>query len=577
MGRKIIRPFLLSFLVLLLLLAAGLAQAAQERILSYDTLVKIQENASVTVTEIIQVESAGNQIRRGIYRDIPTTYKDSRGNRVRVDFSLLSVLLDGNPEPYTTERLANGIRIRIGQEDVLLSLGQHTYTITYKVKRVLGFFEEHDELYWNVTGNGWAFPIESASATVTLPPGAPASNAKIAGFTGYTGATGSDYRAEATGDGVKFTTTRALAASEGLTIVVGWPKGYVNEPSSKQKLLWFLKDNLGILFCLLTLILLPLWYLYAWNKVGRDPRKGVIFPRYTPPEGFSPAAIRYIRRMGYDDKAFTAAIINLAVQGRLIIRQDGKKKYSLENTGVQTPSSPAEDILHSQLFSQGNILELDNANHMLISTAGLRLHKQLAAAYKGKLFKSNTSWLLLGILMSFILLAVSLIFTVLFGGFWGMLLLIVSALGVIIICAVFGKLLKAPTVEGRKLMDEIEGFKMFLEVAEKDYLQWSAPPERTPELFEKYLPHALALGVDQQWAEKFSTVLAAASQAGQGYRPIWYQGSHFTGFSAASLASNLSSSLNNSIAASKMAPGSSSGFSGGSSGGGGGGGGGGGW
>ncbi len=126
-------------------------------------------------------------------------------------------------------------------------------------------------------------------------------------------------------------------------------------------------------------------------------------------------------------------------------------------------------------------------------------------------------------------------------------------------------------------MDEIEGFKMFLEVAEKDYLQWSAPPERTPELFEKYLPHALALGVDQQWAEKFSTVLAAASQAGQGYRPIWYQGSHFTGFSAASLASNLSSSLNNSIAASKMAPGSSSGFSGGSSGGGGGGGGGGGW
>lgn len=577
MGRKIIRPFLLSFLILLLLLPAGLARAAQERILSYDALIKIQENASVTVTEIIQVESAGNQIRRGIYRDIPTTYKDSRGNRVRVDFSLLSVLRDGNPEPYTTERLANGIRIRIGQEDVLLSLGQHTYTITYKVKRVLGFFPDQDELYWNVTGNGWKFAIDAASARVTLPPGVPASSAEIKAFTGKDGATGSDYRAEATGDGVKFTTTRALAASEGLTIVVGWPKGYVNEPSSKQKLLWFLKDNLGILFSLLTLILLPLWYLYAWNKVGRDPRKGVIFPRYTPPEGFSPAAIRYIRRMGYDDKAFTAAIINLAVQGRLIIRQDGKKKYSLENTGVQTPTSPAEDILHSQLFSQGNILELDNANHMLISTAGLRLHKQLAAAYKGKLFKSNTSWLLLGILMSFILLAVSLIFTVLFGGFWGMLLLIVSALGVIIISAVFGKLLKAPTVEGRKLMDEIEGFKMFLEVAEKDYLQWSAPPERTPELFEKYLPHALALGVDQQWAEKFSTVLAAASQAGQGYRPIWYQGSHFTGFSAASLASNLSSSLNNSIAASKMAPGSSSGFSGGSSGGGGGGGGGGGW
>ena len=576
MGRKIIRPIFLSFLILLLL-PAGLAQAAQERILSYDADIKIHGDASVTVTEIIQVESAGNQIRRGIFRDIPTTYKDSKGNRVRVDFTLLSVLRDGNPEPYTTESLANGVRIRIGQEDVLLPSGQHTYAITYKVKRVLGFFPDHDELYWNVTGNGWAFAIDSASALVTLPPGAAASSAKMTAYTGKAGTTGSDYQAEATADGVKFSTTRALAASEGLTIVVGWPKGYVVEPSSKQKFLWFLKDNLGILFSLLALILLPLWYLYAWNKVGRDPRKGVIFPRYTPPEGFSPAAIRYIRRMGYDDKAFTAAIINLAVQGRLIIRQEDKRKYSLENTGVQATSSPEEDILHSQLFAQGDTLELDNANHMTFSASGLRLHKQLAAAYKGKYFSANTSWLLLGILMGFILLAVSMIFTVLYGSFWGMLLLIISALGVIVISAVFGKLLKAPTLAGRAVMDEIDGFKMFLEVAEKDYLQWSAPPERTPELFEKYLPHALALGVDQQWAEKFSSVLAAASEAGQGYRPVWYQGHYYTGFSAASFASNLNSSFSNSIAAAKTAPGSSSGFSGGSSGGGGGGGGGGGW
>jgi len=577
MGRKIKHRLFLAFLALLLLLPAGLAQAAQERILSYDTDIAIHADASVTVTEIIQVESAGNQIRRGIYRDIPTTYKDSKGNRVRVDFSLLAVLRNGNPEPYNTERLANGIRIRIGQENVFLAPGQYTYTIKYKVKRVLGFFAEHDELYWNVTGNGWDFAIDAASAAVTLPMGAPASDIKIAAYTGRAGETGSDYLAVATADGIKFSTTRALAPREGLTIVVGWPKGYVAEPSSKQKLLWFLKDNLGILFCLLALILLPLWYLYAWNKVGRDPRKGVIFPRYTPPEGFSPAALRYTRRMGYDDKAFTAAIINLAVQGRLIIRQEGKRKFSLVNTGVQAAGSPEEDMLHTRLFSKGDTLELDNANHTIFSTAGLHLQKQLGAAYKDKYFKSNTSWLLLGILMGFILLALSMIFTVLYGGVWGMLLLIISALGVIVISAVFGKLLKAPTLEGRALMDEIEGFKMFLEVAEKDYLQWSAPPERTPELFEKYLPHALALGVDQQWAEKFSSILAAASEAGQGYRPIWYQGHYYTGFSAASFASNLNSSFNNSIAAAKTAPGSSSGFSGGSSGGGGGGGGGGGW
>ena len=577
MGQKIKHSIFIAFLAVLLLLPAGLAEAARERILSYDADIKINADASVTVTEIIQVESTGNQIRRGIYRDIPTIYKDSKGNRVRVDFTLLSVLRDGKSEPYKTEGFSNGIRIRIGQENVFLAPGQYTYTIKYKVKRVLGFFADHDELYWNVTGNGWDFAIDAASARVTLPPGAPASDIKVAAYTGRAGETGSDYLTEAKADGVEFASTRALAAKEGLTIVVGWPKGYVEEPSSKQKFLWFLKDNLGILLSLLALILVPLWYVYAWNKVGRDPGKGVIFPRYTPPEGFSPAAIRYIRRMGYDDKAFTAAIINLAVQGRLIIRQEGKRKYILVNTHAQAAGSPEEDLLHSKLFAKGDTLELDNANHQIFSTAGLNLHKNLTAAYKGKYFKTNTSWLSPGILMGIILLAFSLILTVNYGNAFGMLLLIISALAFIVISAVFGKLLKAPTLAGRALMDEIEGFKMFLEVAEKDYLQWSAPPERTPELFEKYLPYALALGVDQQWAEKFSSILAAASDAGQGYRPAWYQGHHYTGFSAASFASNLNSSFNSSIAAAKTAPGSSSGFSGGSSGGGGGGGGGGGW
>jgi uncharacterized membrane protein YgcG len=574
MGRKISR-LLLPLVVLILLLPAGQARAAQERIINYHADIEVHTDSAVTVSETILVESTGNEIRRGIYRDIPTSYKDSKGNRVRVDFTLLSVLRDGNPEPHTTEGRDNGIRIRIGSEKVLLNPGQYTYTITYKVTRVLGFFENHDELYWNVTGNGWGFPIESASATLTLPLGASVTDAT--GYTGYMGARGNDFKTEATDSGIKFSTTRPLASSEGLTIVVGWPKGHVEEPSSQQRFLWFLKDNLGILFCFLTLILLSLWYLYAWNKVGRDPSRGIIIPRYTPPEGFSPAAIRYIRSMGYDDKAFTTAIINLAVQGRLIIRQDGKKKFSLINTNGDRFVSSEEENVHSLLFSQGDTLEMNNSNHTIFSSAGLGLHKELMAAYKNKYFKTNSSWLLWGILMAFIFLGISLFFTIKFGGIWGLILLVLSSLAVIIISAVFGKLLKAPTLEGTALIDEIDGFKMFLEVAEKDYLQWSAPPERTPELFEKYLPHALALGVDQQWAEKFSSILAAASEAGQGYRPVWYQGASLRTFSAVSFASNLNSSFSNSIVAAKTAPGSSSGFSGGSSGGGGGGGGGGGW
>ena len=574
MGRKVRT---LAALLLCLLLYPGSALAAQEQILSYDAGIEVGADSTVKVSEEIQVESQGIEIRRGIYRDFPTTYRDKKGNRIKVDFTLLEVRRDGLPENYKLESMANGVRIRIGREDVLLSPGRHTYAITYQVKRVLGFFPDWDELYWNVTGNGWSFPILAASAEIKLPPGVSPGAAEIAAYTGYAGDSGSDYRAELTETGVKFSASRPLAPKEGLTVVVGWPKGFVRVPGQGQKLLWFLRDNLGILFALLATVLPFFMFLFAWNKVGRDPAKGVVFPRYSPPPGFSPAALRFIRQMGYDDKAFTAAIINLAVLGRLVIHQEKKRKFSLTNTREGTPAPPEEEALHRSLFSAGDTLELKNTNHHILSTAIQDLKKRLEELNGGKYFRTNFSKLLPGIFLGLGLLALGFVFALRNGGPWAVAAAVLSTLVLLILIFVFAHFIKAPTPEGRDLMDEIEGFKMFLEVAEKDYLQWSAPPERTPELFEQFLPHALALGVQQQWAEKFATVLAAASAAGQGYQPVWYRGEGFATFSAASFANTLGSTLNQSIAASATAPGSSSGFSGGSSGGGGGGGGGGGW
>jgi uncharacterized membrane protein YgcG len=630
MGKKIIRGFFLTLLVPILLLS-GPVQAARERIINYDARIDINEDASVVIRETIRVISTGNQIQRGIYREIPTVYKDRYGNRVRVDFRILSVSRDGHPEPYHTERVTNGIRIYIGRENVILTPGQYSYTLTYSVDRVLGFFGEHDELYWNVTGNGWIFPIDTASATVVVPGGVPAASIKTAAYTGPQGSTKQDYTVTQTNEGVEFTTTRGLGPGEGLTIVVGWPKGFVSPPTSQDKLAWFFRDNLGALLIIVGLAAVFLWYLFAWVKVGRDPRKGIIIPRYSPPEGVSPAAMRYVRKMGFDNKAFTAAVINLAVQGRLTIREEGKN-FVLANTGRQGSGSAEEDSIHSRLFSLRDEITLVNTNHDTIGGAISNCRKELAARYKGEYFKSNGLWLLPGLALSLVFTVLGLLssregFSSLFMAFWlsiwsvgvflllkqvwsswkqgktgatiglgclstifvagwlvgayfllaaGGLVLSLALAGIIIINLLFAKLLKAPTYAGRKLLDEIEGFRMFLAVAEQDYLQWSAPPERTPELFEKYLPHALALDVDQQWAEKFAGVLAASAVDGQ-YRPVWYQGRSFTGFSAASLSSNLATSLNSAIASSGVAPGSSSGFSGGSSGGGGGGGGGGGW
>ena len=125
------------------------------------------------VTETIRVVAAGDQIRRGIFRDFPTSYRDRLGNRTTVEFAVQAISRNGQPEEWHTEKLSNGVRVYMGRKDHFLPPGEHVYTLTYRTDRQLGFFKDHDELYWNVTGNGWAFPIERVSATVELPPGVP--------------------------------------------------------------------------------------------------------------------------------------------------------------------------------------------------------------------------------------------------------------------------------------------------------------------------------------------------------------------------------------------------------------------
>jgi uncharacterized membrane protein len=148
----------------------------------------------------------------------------------------------------------------------------------------------------------------------------------------------------------------------------------------------------------------------------------------------------------------------------------------------------------------------------------------------------------------------------------------------IILNCLFFHLLKAPTLQGRRVMDQMEGFKLYLSVAEKERLEMFHPPKKTPELFEKYLPYALALDVENEWSEQFAEVLARAQAEGRAYSPVWYHGSSWDSFSPSRFSDTLGSSFAGAIASASTAPGSSSGSGGGGfSGGGGGGGGGSGW
>jgi hypothetical protein len=635
----------------LVLIGSGIAAAASETILSFASHIIVDPDASMRVTETIKVASAGDQIKRGIYRDFPTTYKDHAGNKYTVGFAILAVARDGKPEAYHTEALSNGIRIYMGRKEYVLPPGEYTYTLTYRTDRQLGFFKDHDELYWNVTGNGWNFPIETASATVALPPGVPADKMVLEGYTGPTGAKGQNFTAEVTPDGkAAFKTTRRLNAREGLTVVVSWPKGFVMEPTVSEKTVHFLKDNLTVLIALIGLAVILFYYLLVWFAAGRDPARGTLMPIYTPPDNLSPASMRFMAEMGYDDKAFAAAVIDMAVKGYLSIREKSAE-YTLTKTG-DNPSklSPEEKKIASQLFQSGSAIVLEQKNHTRIAAAQNALRTSLALSFEKTHFVTNRKAFVTGVVISTIAVAASFLSApdrpdVLFLGFWltgwsiGVAFLAVmvvklwrqvftggrkmgttagslgAAVGltgfalpffgaeifvliilaqsapalvgllavVVVMNMAFYHLLKAPTMLGRRILDRIEGFKMFLGATEGDRLQRMVPADRTPELYEKYLPYALALNVEQAWTEQFADVLSAAMRPdGSGYRPGWYSGSTFDGARMGSFAGAVGASLSTAISSSVTAPGSRSGSSsggggGGSSGGGGGGGGGGGW
>ena len=548
---------------------AAFAARADERILAFESDIVVHADASMTVTETITVRAEGEQIRRGIFRDFPTDYRDRLGNRYRVGFEVLSVRRDGEGEAYHTERLSNGVRVYAGRRNRFVDPGMHTYEITYRTDRQLGYFEDHDELYWNVTGNGWGFPIDRVTATVTPPETVPLESVTVWAYTGPQGSTEGSYAAEVTGGQVLVTATRGLGAREGLTLVVSWPKGHVYEPTPGDRLRTLLYDNRGLAVAILGALAVFAYLFYVWRRYGRDPEPGVIFPHYEPPPGYSPASARFIREMGYDNRAFTAAVINLAVNGWLEIEEHADE-YTLTRTGQVGERSPGERELMDVLFGEGDVVVLERENHQVLQAARSAHRKALKRDFE-KIYFFTNSLLMLPSVFGAVLMVGGIVAT-------GSFAPLVIAPIVLIVAAhvLFYFLLKAPTRRGRLLMDKLEGFRMYLDVAEKDELNLRNPPQKTPELFERYLPFALALEVEQAWAEQFAEVFARMRPEDQAaYRPSWYRG-NFSPSRVGQFASGVGAGLTSAIASASTPPGSSSG-GGGFSGGGGGGGGGGGW
>lgn len=575
---KLLLQVVVVFLVLPVFGWAGDALAS-EKINAFDVEITINTDASIDVVERIEYDF-GNINKHGIYRTIPVKYK-ARGGNYSLRIEDVSVTdLQGAPYSFdqSSDRGKGSETIKIGDAERQIT-GVKTYVISYTVRRAINYFDDHDELYWNATGDEWQVPMTRASTTVFLPTLVNGEGIKKDCFAGQFGSTTPCFNSSITQSGkgtVLVFKHGALTPGEGLTVVVGVPKGIINEPSMGEKILAIVLDNWVIGVPVAVFILL----LTLWRRRGRDPKgRGTIVTQFDAPESLTPSQVGTVIDERADNADLSADIIHLAVKGYLRINRIEKKKmfgkkvdYRFDKLKDDTTlKNEFERMLFDGLFAK-------DKKEVELSSLKNEFYKDLAKIKK-EVYKSvvdrgyfvrnparvRNVYRTIGIAVLVV------------GDMAGMIMESLIAVGSFTITGIiiigFSFIMPVKTKKGVLTKERILGLKRYLSVAEKERLKFHNAPEKSPEHFDKLLPYAMVLGVEKEWAKQFEGIHRKS--------PSWYSDYSGRPFAAAVFAADMSkfSSAANSALTSRpsSAAGGGSGFSGGGAGGGFGGGGGGSW
>ena len=530
----------LSVLTLLVFFALPLS-AKERRLLKFQADIDVLANSSVDVTENITFQFIGGPWQ-GIYRTIPVEYAGPRGLNYSLFLDVKRVTDEnGHKLRYETSRERQYLKLKIYIPNADNST--RTISIEYVVSDALRFFDDHDEFYWNVTGDEWPIPIEQAGAHITLPNGTTGIRTNV--FTGGFRSTGRNATAEIAGTGVDVHTTAPLAMHEGLTVAVAFDKGVVREPSAFSVFLRNLRSNwpLG-----LPIIAFPLMFWWWWTR-GRDPRLRPIAAQYEPPDKLTPGEVGTLVDNSVDMRDITASIVDLAVRGFLVIEEQKKDHlmglthsteyiFHLQKSQADwAPLKAHEQDLLSGLFTGGNagdtVSLADLHNRFYQNITGIKNDIFAALVTQGYYARRpdsvRASYIGFGVVTGFILIG---------GGSWlsknfGMAPLpfvLAGVLTAVIICA-FGWFMPARTQSGARALEKLLGFEDFLNHVEADRFNRMI---KTPEMFEKFLPFAMALGVEKNWSKAFQNIYTQP--------PQWYQGgSYGPGFYPYLFVNNLNS------------------------------------
>jgi uncharacterized membrane protein len=534
--------------------------AHAEQIIYYDSTYSIENSGAVDVTEKILYDF-GSQERHGIYRTIPIkrTNTDKKSFQLTAaDFSVTNE--NGTPYTFTTTDTDGNISVRIGDANKTIT-GTHVYQIDYTLSGALTYFSDHDELYWNVTGNGWEIPIAVVRAHVKFPTALSSSDIKLICYTGTSGSTKQTCSTSYAGETATLQTTSSLGSGEGMTIAVSFPKNVAAVLEPKEIVETPVNPFVSIGLIVISFLwygALPLWIIIHWLRYGRDPKPpmGETHAWFSPPKtqsgrDLTPGETGTLIDESADMQDVTATIIDLARRGYMKIVEVKKNDFTLvklkEFSGDKNLEAH-ELILLQNIFEKRDRVGIKNADFIpIVAAMKSQLYSEVVME---KFFDKNPQ----STRTKYYVVAGIGLFT---GNIW-----------LAIIAFIFGKNMPRKTLLGSQTAAVAKSLKNFLVSQER----WMAGIAKNQLMFEKLLPYATAFGVEKIWAERFKDI---AMQ-----EPGWYQGYGSHTFSSLYLISALSHANTSVVSAAtptRSSSGFSSGFSGGFSGGGGGGGGGGSW
>ncbi len=558
------------------LFIVGTPAYALESIEHFDVRAKLNQDRSATIEERITYDF-GVSDRHGIYRLIPDVYNRNGGN-YKLHLDIQGVQLDGRDVPYKVQRKNRDVEIKIGDPDRYLT-GKHTYVIQYATNRSLNDIEGNVEWYWNLTGNGWPVPIKHVSLELVAP-----SSTRRACFVGVVGSQDPKCAWKDTADSVQASSTRSLNSREGMTVAFEFPATAFVTLSTWDRLSRYGRDNGWVGLPLVAFLLM--WF--VWYHYGKEPKgRGTIVPHYEEPRSLPPGLQVALRDQHLSSRAITATILDLARRGYLTIEWQEEKqggsflekvaRWTKENKFVFVREKPTtaggmhdfEKIIFKGLFDESDLV-VDPSD--LRSTFYKDIEKAREAAFKelkslgwfpGNPSTTRALWITGGVVVAVVLILAS----------DQLPIQVASSIMCGLIVGAFGWHMPRMTKEAAVVVEEVEGFRWFLSVTEEKRLQFTDAPAKKPEQFARFLPAAVAFGIEKEWAHQFDGMTMSP--------PTYLHGSSMHGLTALQI-SQLTNAIHDTNSSSMYSAPSSagsggSGFSGGGSGGGMGGGGGGSW